>query len=155
MDKVAAGADRFNAVKRLPCGDLLYVKVATADTGGALFMTEQPIDRRGFGPGKHFHETQDEWFYCPQGEYVVEIGDCRFRLTPGDSVLGPRRVPHAFVYDAPGTGGLLVGFAPAGKMERFFRDPQARGSISVAGRPPTARRCSASMDPERRATIKL
>ena len=49
MDKVAAGADRFNAVKRLPCGDLLYVKVATAETGGALFMTEQPIDRRGFG----------------------------------------------------------------------------------------------------------
>jgi hypothetical protein len=44
--RVAAGEGRFNEVLRLPGGDLLYVKVATGDTGGALFMTEQPIERR-------------------------------------------------------------------------------------------------------------
>jgi mannose-6-phosphate isomerase-like protein (cupin superfamily) len=125
--KVGAGAGRFNHVTKLPGGDLLYVKVATQDTGGALFLTEQPIDRRGFGPPKHYHEDQDEWFYCLAGEYVVEIGDRRFRLTPGESVLGPRRVPHAFVYDAAGTGRLLVGFAPAGRMEQFFSDLERRG----------------------------
>ena len=52
-------------------------------------MTEQPIDRRGSGPPKHYHEEQDEWFYCLSGEYVVEIGEQRFRLAPGESVLGP------------------------------------------------------------------
>jgi quercetin dioxygenase-like cupin family protein len=141
--KVAAGASRFNDVTKLPGGDLLYVKVATQDTAGAFFMTEQPIDRRGFGPPKHYHEDQDEWFYCLAGEYVVEVGDQRFRLTPGDSVLGPRRVPHAFVYDGVGTGRLLVGFTPAGRMERFFNDLERRGQYFGNGTPEdkeTARR---------------
>ena len=125
--KVDAGSGRLNEVIKLPGGDLLYVKVATQDSGGALFMTEQPIERRGSGPPKHYHEDQDEWFYCLAGEYVVEIGDQRFRLAAGDSVLGPRRVPHAFVYDGKGLGRLLVAFTPAGRMEQFFRDLEKRG----------------------------
>jgi len=44
--KVAAGAVRFNEVLKLPAGDLLFIKLATDDTGGALFITEQPIERR-------------------------------------------------------------------------------------------------------------
>jgi mannose-6-phosphate isomerase-like protein (cupin superfamily) len=133
--KVAARAGRFNEVLKLPGGDLLYVKVATEDTGGALFMSEQPIERRGFGPPKHYHENEDEWFYCLAGEYVVEIGDQRFRLTAGESVLGPRRVPHAFVYDGAGPGRLLVGFSPAGRMEQFFRDLERRGEYFGNGTP--------------------
>lgn len=125
--KVAAGEGRFSDVLRLPGGDRLYVKVATGDTGGALFMTEQPIERRGSGPPKHYHENEDEWWYVLAGEYVVEIGDQRFRLAAGESILGPRRVPHAFVYDGPGPGRLLVGFTPAGRMEQFFRDLEKRG----------------------------
>ena len=58
----------------------IHVKVSTQDSGGALFMTEQPIERRGSGPPKHYHEEQDEWFYCLDGQYVVEIGAQRFRL---------------------------------------------------------------------------
>jgi mannose-6-phosphate isomerase-like protein (cupin superfamily) len=141
--KVGAGADRFDDVTRLPGGDLLYVKVSTQDTNGAFYMTEQPIDRRGFGPPKHYHEAQDEWFYCLAGEYLFEIGDQRFRLAAGDSALAPRRVPHAFVYDAPGTGRLLVGFTPAGRMEQFFRDLEKRGRYFGNGTPEdreTARR---------------
>jgi mannose-6-phosphate isomerase-like protein (cupin superfamily) len=131
--KVAAGDGRFNEVLKLPGGDLLYVKVATADTGGALFMTEQPIERRGSGPPKHYHENEDEWWYVLAGEYVVEIGDQRFRLAAGESILGPRRVPHAFVYDGSGPGRLLVGFTPAGRLERFFRDLEKRGQYFGSG----------------------
>jgi quercetin dioxygenase-like cupin family protein len=133
--KVAAGAGRFHEVLKLPGGDPLYVKVATKDTGGGLFITEQPIERRGFGPPKHYHENEDEWFYCLAGEYVVEIGDQRFRLAAGESVLGPRRVPHAFVYDGSGPGRLLVAFTPAGRMERFFRDLAKRGEYFGNGTP--------------------
>ena len=133
--KVAAGTGRLNEVLKLPGGDLLYIKVATEDTGGALFMTEQPIERRGVGPPKHYHENEDEWFYCLAGEYVVEIGDQCFRLATGESVLGPRRVPHAFVYDGSGPGRLLVGFTPAGRMERFFRDLEKRGAYFGNGTP--------------------
>ncbi|MEO8679915.1 MAG: cupin domain-containing protein [Vicinamibacterales bacterium] len=140
--KVAVGAGRSDVIK-LPGGDLVYVKVASEDTAGSLWMSEQPITRRGTGPPKHYHENQDEWFYCLAGEYVVEIGDKRFRLTPGESVLGPRRVPHAFVYDAPGQGRLLVGFTPALRIEQFFRDLEKRGAYFGNGSPEdreTARR---------------
>ena len=127
VEKVAANAGRGGQVIKLPGGDLVYVKVSTEETAGALFLTEQPIERRGSGPPKHYHEDADEWFYCLAGEYVVEIGDRRFRLGPGESVLGPRRVPHAFAYDAAGPGRLMVGFSPAGRMEQFFRDLEKRG----------------------------
>jgi mannose-6-phosphate isomerase-like protein (cupin superfamily) len=131
--KVAAAEGRFKEVLKLPGGDLLYVTVAGEDAGGALFMTEQPNERRGSGPPKHYHEDADEWWYVLAGEYVVEIGDQRFRLTAGESILGPRRVPHAFVYDGSGLGRILVGFMPAGRMERFFRDLEQRGQYFGSG----------------------
>jgi quercetin dioxygenase-like cupin family protein len=133
VEKVAAGAGHGREVITLPGGDPVYVKVSTQETGGALFVTEQPAGPRGSGPPKHYHEDADEWFYCLEGVYVVEIGDERFRLGPGDSVLGPRRVPHAFAFDADGRGKLLVGFSPAGNMERFFRDLEKRGIYFGSG----------------------
>ena len=126
--KVPAGAGRANEVIRLPGGDPLFIRVSTQDSSGAFFMTEQPIARRGVGPPKHYHEAQDEWFYCLEGEFVLEIGDRRFRLSAGESVLAARRVPHAFVYDFPTPGRLLVSFTPAGEMERFFRNLPKRGT---------------------------
>jgi len=143
LAKVAAGEGRGREIITLPGGDVLYVKVSSQDSGGALFLTEQPIARRGTGPPKHYHEEQDEWFYCLAGEYVIEIGDQRSRLVPGDSVLVPRRVPHAFVYDAPGVGRILVGFAPARTIEQFFRDLAKRGQYfgnGTAEEKETARR---------------
>ena len=53
----------------------------------------------------------------------------------GDSVLGPRRVPHAFVYDGTGPGRILVGFTPAGRIEQFFRDLETRGQYFGNGSP--------------------
>jgi hypothetical protein len=90
--KVAAGSGRANDIIKLPGGDRLHVKVATQDSGGALFMTEQPIDRRGSGPPRHYREEQDEWFYCPAGELSSKSAISGFDWD--HSVLGPPRV-HA------------------------------------------------------------
>ena len=133
VEKVDAGAGHGREVIKLPGGDPVYVKVSSEETRGALFITEQPAGPRGSGPPKHYHEDADEWFYCLAGAYVVEIGEQRFRLGPGDSVLGPRRVPHAFAFDADGPGKLLVGFSPAGNMEQFFRDLEKRGTYFGSG----------------------
>jgi mannose-6-phosphate isomerase-like protein (cupin superfamily) len=103
------------------------VKVATKDSAGAFFLTEQPISRKWAGPPRHFHREQDEWFYCLSGQYVVEVGNQRFALTPGDSVLGPRQVPHAFAFTGDTTGSLLIGFTPALRIEEFFRELARRG----------------------------
>jgi hypothetical protein len=62
-------------------------------------------------------------------EIVVEIGSERFRLQRGDSILGPREVPHAWAFIGDTPDQLLIAFAPANKMEEYFRLVlQARGT---------------------------
>ena len=57
-----------------------------------------------------------------EGEVLIQVGERRFRLKAGDSVLAPRRVPHAFTAVGATPAKMLVGYTPAGKMEQFFRD---------------------------------
>jgi quercetin dioxygenase-like cupin family protein len=130
--KVAAGEDRFGRALKLPDGGALFIKVSSHDTGGAFFLTEQPSGHKG-GPPKHFHLAEDEWFYCLAGDYIVEVGDERYELKAGDSVLGPRGVPHAFAFVGNSPGRLMVGFTPAGRVEQFFRDLDARGQYFGTG----------------------
>jgi quercetin dioxygenase-like cupin family protein len=130
--KVAAGEGRFGRALKLPDGSPLFIKVASQDTGGAFFLTEQPSGQRG-GPPKHFHIAEDEWFYCLAGDYIVEVGSQRYTLKPGDSVLGPRGVPHSFAFVGHTPGRLMVGFTPAGRVEQFFRDLDARGKYFGTG----------------------
>ena len=79
---------------------------------------------RATGPGAHCRHSIKSL-----------IGAQRFRLGPGESVLGPRRVPHAFVYDGVGPGRILIGFTPAVRIEQFFRDLEKRGEYFGNGSP--------------------
>jgi hypothetical protein len=42
------------------------------------------------------------------------------RMRPGDSLIGPRGVPHVWAYVGESPGKIMIGFAPAGQMEKFF-----------------------------------
>jgi mannose-6-phosphate isomerase-like protein (cupin superfamily) len=107
---------------------VLAFKVVTADTQGALFVAEQMMHAKG-GPPLHMHLEQDEWFYVVEGEFLVEIGGIRHVLTAGDSVLGPRQIPHRWLFTGNGSGKILVSFAPAGKMESFFEQVAKTGAM--------------------------
>jgi uncharacterized cupin superfamily protein len=74
------------------------------------------------GPARHLHYEQDEWFYVLEGDFEFEIGADKFTLSPGDSLLAPRKVPHVWAYKGGSCGRVLVEFSPAGKMEAFFRE---------------------------------
>ena len=93
------------------------VPTATSD----LLVLENTFHAKG-GPARHLHYDQDEWFYALEGAFTLEVGDQRFSLKPGDSVLAPRGVPHVWAFTGTGTGRMLVTFAPAGRMEAFFRE---------------------------------
>ena len=95
-----------------------YLKVSSAETGGNVTIYDTGRRERG-GPPMHLHHAQDEWFFVREGEFVIRIGDEDFRLSSGDSILAPRRVPHAFA-NLSETGRLMVMFQPAGTMEAFF-----------------------------------
>ncbi len=77
---------------------------------------------RAFGPPRHLHHDQDEWFYVMEGEFDFEVGDERFRLRAGESVFAPREIPHVWTSISDQPAKLMIVFQPAGTMEEFFRE---------------------------------
>ena len=117
--RVAAGADCFGEARGLGVSTIQF-KVAGQGSDG-LFVLENTFHAKG-GPARHLHYDQDEWFYVVAGEFLMEVGDERFALHPGDALLAPRNVPHVWAHVGDNTGRILVTFRPAGKMEAFFRE---------------------------------
>jgi quercetin dioxygenase-like cupin family protein len=119
MAKVPSGQDRLNEQHTIGVSDTTF-KVLTKETGGNLFVMEQSNHKKG-GPPRHLHYNEEEYFYVMEGNYIVEIGSDRFELAAGDSLLAPRKVPHAWAFVGDDKGRLLISFAPASKMEAYFR----------------------------------
>lgn len=116
---VPAGNDQFGEHRGLGISSIAFK--LTPSTGNGPFIIENTFHAKG-GPARHLHYDQDEWFYAVEGEFIVEVGDERFRMHPGDSLLGPRRVPHVWAFVGETRGRMLIAFTPAGQMEAFFRE---------------------------------
>jgi mannose-6-phosphate isomerase-like protein (cupin superfamily) len=117
---VKAGQDRHNIpFTRLP-GDTIFNKVSTADTDGDLYIFDTTRVKEG-GPPLHFHYSQDEWWYVISGEFLIRVGEETYHAKPGDSVFGPRGIPHSFAKIGEGEAKIILLFQPAGKMEDFFK----------------------------------
>jgi quercetin dioxygenase-like cupin family protein len=117
---VQAGQDRLGETHLLGFSTILF-KVLTRDAGGGLFV----IEHRGLGhggPPVHIHPHQDEWFYVMEGEVLFQVNGKRVTLGAGESVLGPRGIPHGFVGVGEKPAHMIIAFTPAGKMEAFFRE---------------------------------
>ena len=125
--RVLAGQDRFGEHQGLGISTIDF-KVSTQDSGGGALVIENTNRAKG-GPARHLHVEQDELFYVLEGEYLIEVGQERFNLKPGDSLLAPRKVPHVWAYVGDKLGRLLITFTPAGKMEAFFREVAKAGAM--------------------------
>jgi quercetin dioxygenase-like cupin family protein len=115
--KIAFGADRYNDAVHFLNGRF-DCKVSAKDTNGAFLVFDTFRDQMG-GPPLHYHELQDEWFMVLEGEFLFQVGDDFPRLGPGDSIFGPRMVPHAF-RNLTAQARMLIAYAPALRMEEFF-----------------------------------
>ena len=111
-----------------------------ADTLGRVLVGGEETDgrscvvevsgRRGSMPPLHVHHVDDEIFHVLDGEITVYHGADVARLSPGDTVLAPRGVPHTYRIESE-TARVLVTGTPAG-FERFieaFGMPAARLEI--------------------------
>lgn len=123
---VPAGGDRFQEQREVFGTRAIDVKVSALDTNGSQCIFEITDVLKG-GVARHFHHEQEEWFYVVESEYIIEIGDERYELGSGDSVLAPRKVPHVWTHIGEGRGKLLIVFQPAGKMEAFFGELEKLG----------------------------
>jgi mannose-6-phosphate isomerase-like protein (cupin superfamily) len=119
--KVDSGKDRFGKPISLFEGDTFYTKVSSADTDGDVYVFESTRVKEG-GPSFHLHYEQDEFWYVIKGEFLFKVGEETFTAKAGDTVFGPRQVPHAFAKIGEGEAKLLMFFQPAGKMEKMFKD---------------------------------
>ena len=115
---VRSGESRAGGLFRMLNGSF-QVKVNGDDSHGQLAIFDTERFERG-GPPLHYHTLEDEWFLVTDGVFDFHVGGVEHRLMTGDSILGPRGVPHAFT-NVSETGGLLIAFTPAGRMEQFFR----------------------------------
>jgi uncharacterized cupin superfamily protein len=93
-----------------------------------LYVFESTRRNEG-GPPLHYHFDQDEWWYILEGEFLFRVGGTDYEAKAGDSLFGPRMVPHAFAKTSQGPARLLIAFQPAGKMEAYFQ-AQAQGVLS-------------------------
>ena len=125
---VPAGEERFRRQHRIQyTRTVIDIKVSTLDTDGGLSVAEIAAFDKG-GPARHLHHEQDEWFYVIEGEYVIEVGEERYELGPGDSLLAPRKVAHVWAHVGEGTGRLIAALQPAGEIEAFFDELATLGS---------------------------
>jgi mannose-6-phosphate isomerase-like protein (cupin superfamily) len=117
---VPAGQDLEGEPRTLGYSRLSF-KTSPQETNGNVFIIEHANLLPG-GPPLHLHLAQEEWFYVMEGEVLFQVGEKRLTLKPGESVLAPRLVPHAFSGATPKPAKMLIAFTPAGKMEQFFRE---------------------------------
>ena len=118
--KIDAGKDRFNKPISLFQGDTFYTKISTTDTDGDVYAFESARIKEG-GPSFHLHKEQDEFWYIIAGEFLFKIGEETFTAKTGDTVFGPRNVPHAFAKVGKAEARMLILYQPAGKMEIMFK----------------------------------
>lgn len=117
---VGAGQDRMGEAHSLGFSTILF-KTLPRETNGGLFVIEHKGLGHG-GPPVHFHHSQDEWFFVMEGEVLFQVADERKTLRAGESLLGPRGIPHGFAGVGEKPAHMVIAFAPAGKMEEFFRE---------------------------------
>lgn len=118
--KVDSGKDRFDKPMSVFQGDTFFTKVSTTDTDGDIYLFESTRVKEG-GPSLHLHYEQDEYWYIISGEFLFKIGEETFTAKAGDTVFGPRNVPHAFAKVGTGEARVLLFYQPAGKMEIMFK----------------------------------
>jgi quercetin dioxygenase-like cupin family protein len=119
--KIDSGEGRLHGHIKLKGvnSNIIDLKVSGKDTNGDLAIFEQTSISKGRGTPLHVHYFQDEIFYIINGEYYFQVGDSKHKLTTGDYIFLPRKVPHAWTQVSE-KGKMTITFQPAGKMEDFF-----------------------------------
>src|SRR3954447_8040523 len=107
--------------------------VVTAEqTGGAFAVVEHDLAPRQLGAPTHTHEREDEISHVTAGRLGVQIGDDVLEAGPGDTVVKPRGIPHAFWNPGDEPVRFLEMITPAG-FEHYFAE---LAPIFNAGGPP-------------------
>ncbi len=100
-------------------GELATVRVPSESTEGGLSVLEivAPPD---LSVPRHVHNAEDEVFVMLEGEATFRVGDRAICARAGDTLFGPRGVPHEYTVGPEGCR-MLFAFTPGANMEAFVR----------------------------------
>jgi quercetin dioxygenase-like cupin family protein len=89
-------------------------------TGGAFGLVEHDLPAGQLGSPVHTHEREDEYSYVLSGRLTAQVGDDVIEAGPGELVVKPRGVPHAFWNAGTEPVRFLELISPGGFEEYFF-----------------------------------
>src|SRR5215471_448600 len=113
---VISPADRTTLLQ----GPLGAILILGGDrTAGSLSLVEHPLQPRALGSPMHTHRNEDEYSVVLEGQVGAQIGDQTVVAGPGDVLVKPRGVPHAFWNPTDQPARLLEIISPAG-FEQYF-----------------------------------
>ena len=107
--------------ERVALPGLGYRLLARDEAAGAWSLGVHDLAPRTLGAPTHVHEHEDEHSYVLSGRLGAQVGDRVVDAGPGDVVVKPRRVPHAFWNAGDEPVVFLEVISPAG-FERYFAD---------------------------------
>jgi quercetin dioxygenase-like cupin family protein len=93
--------------------DHTFVKVSTADSGGAFALMEDNL-KVEFALGLHLHRQHTETFYILDGEVNFWIDGDWMTAAPGTCIHIPPGIPHAVDLPPGRTGRMLMIYQPSG-----------------------------------------
>lgn len=99
-----------------PLGALLLA--GHGDTHGPAFLVHD-LAPRTLGSPVHTHSREDEWSFVLTGRVGFQVGGSASAAEPGDLILKPRGVPHAFWNAGDEPARLLEVITPGG-FEGYF-----------------------------------
>lgn len=105
-------------------------------TAGAFALVEHDLAPRALGSPMHAHEREDEISHVLAGRLGVQVGDEVIEAGPGDTVVKPRGVAHAF-WNPGGRACTLCRAHHPGRVRGLLR---RRRADPVRARRPRLRR---------------
>jgi mannose-6-phosphate isomerase-like protein (cupin superfamily) len=109
--------------------------LASSATGGAFGLVEHDLPAGQLGSPVHMHEREDEYSYVLSGRLTAQVGDDVVEAGPGELVVKPRGIPHAFWNAGDEPVRFLELISPGGFEEYFFElaEPFNTGDEAAMG----------------------
>jgi len=89
-------------------------------TDAGFGLVEHDLPARQLGSPVHTHEREDEYSFVLSGQLTALVGDSTVVAGPGELVVKPRRIPHAFWNVGSEPVRFLELICPGGFEEYFF-----------------------------------
>lgn len=101
-------------------------------TDGRFALIEHTIPPHGLAAPIHTHQNEDEYSFVLSGRMGAMVGDEVVKAGPGELVIKPRGIPHAFWNAGDEEVRLLELISPGG-FDQYFAD---LAPILAGGGPP-------------------